>query len=201
VRPPCRHAKVHPLTKSGLRREILEKRLALTPADVSEKSDRICRRLVSDGPFRTAKTIGLYWPFKKEVGTESIFYTATREQKDVGFPRVLTDEKRIVYIAVSDLGTLAPGTYGIMEPPDDRDRLIPCDALDLVIVPGVVFDERGFRIGYGGGYFDRLLGDESLTAQTAGLAYDLQVIGRIPEENHDRRVDVIFTESRTIWCS
>jgi 5-formyltetrahydrofolate cyclo-ligase len=201
VRPPCRHAQGHPLTKSGLRREILEKRLALTPTEVSEKSDRICRRLISDGPFRTAKTIGLYWPFKKEVGTESIFYAATREQKDVGFPRVLTDEKRIVYVAVSDLGTLAPGTYGVMEPLDDRDRQIAYDALDLVIVPGVVFDERGFRIGYGGGYFDRLLSEESLTARTAGLAYDLQVIGRIPEEDHDRRVDVIFTESRTIRCS
>lgn len=173
----------------------------MTPSEVSTKSAEICRRLIADEIFGTAAAIGLYWPFKKEVITESIFYAATQEQKDVGFPRVLTHDERIVYISVLDLTTLAVGTYGIMEPPYDHERVIGYSALQLVVVPGVVFDERGFRIGYGGGYFDRLLAEESLTAKTAGLSYDLQVVGRIPEQDHDRRVDVIFTESRVIRCS
>ncbi len=88
-----------------------------------------------------------------------------------------------------------------MEPRRDHGRVVPYDELDLVVVPGVVFDERGFRIGYGGGFFDRLLGEKAFRARTAALAYDFQVIERIPEEEHDRPVQAVFTESRVIRCT
>jgi 5-formyltetrahydrofolate cyclo-ligase len=170
--------------------------------EVSARSEQICRRLISDEFFGQAATIGLYWPIKNEVITESIFCTAIGEKKKVGFPRAEMSAKRIVYSAVSDLALLTPGAYGIMEPrPDHGPAVVPYAELDLVVVPGVVFDERGFRVGYGGGFFDRLLSEKKFRARTAALAFDFQVIKRIPEQEHDRPVDIVFTESRVIRCA
>lgn len=189
------------MTKERLRKEILAIRLSMSSSEVSAKSEQICRRLVSDELFGKAAVIGLYWPLRNEVTTESVFCAAIGEKKEVGFPRVETGKKRIIYGAVPDLALLSPGAYGIMEPRRDHGRVVPYDELDLVVVPGVVFDERGFRIGYGGGFFDRLLGEKAFRARTAALAYDFQVIERIPEEEHDLPVQAVFTESRVIRCT
>jgi 5-formyltetrahydrofolate cyclo-ligase len=189
------------VTKSEIRKEILAQRFGLSDWQVSTKSDAICRRLISNGVFTRASVIGLYWPFRKEVLTQLIFETALSEHKRVGFPLARAEEHSIVYVAVDNPAEMRVGTYGIMEPRFIPDRVIRPEELDLIIIPGVAFDRRGYRIGYGVGYFDRLLTGNAVTATRAAPAFDMQIVDQVPHEDHDRRVDVIFTESRVIECS
>ncbi|MBN2224127.1 MAG: 5-formyltetrahydrofolate cyclo-ligase [Deltaproteobacteria bacterium] len=189
------------MTKNEIRKEILARRLGLSDSQASFRSEAICRRIISDDIFITASVIGLYWPFRKEVLTQSLFRTAVSERKRVGFPLVRADDHTITYIAVDDPAEMRTGTYGIVEPRFDVNRVIRPEELDLIIIPGVAFDRRGYRIGYGVGYFDRLLTGDAVTATRAAPAFDIQIVDRVPQKDHDRKVDIIFTESRVIKCS
>jgi 5-formyltetrahydrofolate cyclo-ligase len=189
------------VTKDEIRQEILTRRLGLSDTEVSEKSRAICNRLISDNAFAAASTIGLYWPIKNEVLTEPVVRAAASGHKRVGFPLVRAEDRALIYIEVDDPADMAPGTYGIREPRFVRERIIPVEELGLIVIPGVAFDTRGYRIGYGGGYFDRLLTGRSVTATCVAPAFDIQMVDRVPHEEYDRKVDVIFTESRVIMCS
>lgn len=189
------------MTKEEIRKKILSQRFKMSQREVQAKSEVICSYLISSKQFREAKIISLYSPIKKEVRTEDIFNAAIDKGKIVGFPVSDPKNLEITYFEVDGMSELLKGTYGIMEPPSDKERMINVSDIDLIIIPGVAFDERGFRIGYGGGYFDRLLGRDDIKAITMALAFDSQVVSKIPEESHDVRVDFIFTESRRIKCS
>lgn len=189
------------MTKDEIRKEILTRRLNMSDYEVSSKSEAICGRLISHDAFVTASVIGLYWPFKNEVMTEPVFRAAVFGQKRVGFPLVRAEDRTIIYIEVDDPADMSPGQYGIREPRNDPRRVIPVEEFDLIVIPGIAFDTRGYRIGYGGGYFDRLLAGPSVTAVRAVPAFDLQLVNRVPEEKYDKQVDVIFTESCVINCA
>ena len=189
------------MTKDEIRKEILTRRQGLSDSDVSLKSETICRRIISDEVFAAASVIGLYWPFRNEVLTEPIFRAARSGRKRVGFPLARTEDRAIIYIAVDDPSDMTTGSYGIREPHYIPGRVIPAEEFDLIVLPGVAFDTRGYRIGYGGGYFDRFFADRSVTATRAAPAFDIQMVDRVPHKEHDIKVDVIFTESRVIMCS
>ncbi len=189
------------MTKNEIRKEILARRFGLSDGQVSTKSEAICRSLISDGVFTKASVIGLYWPFRKEVLTQPVFRTALAESKRVGFPLVRAEEHAIIYIAVDDPAEMRVGTYGVTEPRFVPDRVIRPEELDLIIIPGVAFDGRGYRIGYGAGYYDRLLTGDAVTATRVATAFDIQIVDQVPHKDYDQRVDVIFTESRVIVCS
>jgi len=189
------------VTKDEIRKEILTRRQGLSDSDVSLKSETICRRLISDEVFAAASVIGLYWPFRNEVLTEPIFRAARSGRKRVGFPLARTEDRAIIYIAVDDPSDMTTGSYGIREPRYIPGRVIPAEEFDLIVLPGVAFDTRGYRIGYGGGYFDRFFADRSVTATRAAPAFDIQMVDRVPHKEHDIKVDVIFTESHVIMCS
>lgn len=188
------------MTKNEIRKELLSRRLDLSDSDVSFRSEAICRRLIADEVFTAASVIGLYWPFKNEVLTGGVFWAALSEHKRVGFPLVRAD-RLIVYISVDDPADMAAGNYGIMEPRFVPERVIPIEEFDLIVIPGIAFDDRGYRIGYGGGYFDRLLSGSGITATLSAMVFDFQIVDRIPNEEYDRKVEIIFTESRVIACS
>jgi 5-formyltetrahydrofolate cyclo-ligase len=189
------------VTKHEIRKEILDRRLGLSDSETTVKSETICGRLISDSAFVGASTVGLYWPFRNEVRTESIFRAARTGGKRVGFPLVRAGDRMIAYIAVDDPAEMSRGTYGIMEPRYVPDRVIRPEEFDFIVIPGVAFDERGYRIGYGAGYFDRLLAGDAVGATRAAPAFDIQIIDRVPHADHDEKVDIIFTESRVITCS
>jgi 5-formyltetrahydrofolate cyclo-ligase len=188
------------VTKDEIRKEVLRRRLAMDETEVSARSASICGRVISDDVFVTARSIGLYWPFRNEVLTRAVFREAVSGRKKVAFPVVNARKRAMDYITVNDQNELSEGAYGIMEPRFDPERRVGVEELDLIVVPGVAFDERGYRIGYGGGYFDRLLAGDVAGAKRAALAFDLQLVDRIPHEAHDTKVELIFTESRVITC-
>ncbi|MDI6824751.1 MAG: 5-formyltetrahydrofolate cyclo-ligase [Bacillota bacterium] len=177
-----------------LRRQVLEQRLALPAHRVAELSERVRAHLLSHPAWQACRAVLAYASFRQEVDTFPVLAAALTQGKELILPRVDRRRKRLDLLRVSDPGAdLRSGYQGILEP--DPARCPPVDAarIDLVLVPGVVFDRRGFRLGYGGGYYDRLLA--SLPgAVRVGLAFSLQVVDEIPALAHDLPVDILVTE-------
>ena len=188
-------------SKSSLRTDFLSRRGHLTRNEVLKKSEKICNNLLSHKIYRESNNIGSYSPIKKEVETRNIHSASTRERKRVGYPISITGAKKLLYYCVSDLDELHAGVYGILEPPEIDENLLPVEELNIVIIPGIAFDTSGYRLGYGGGYYDRLLSEQVFRAITVALAFEIQIVDTLPYEPHDTRVNLVITENRTIVCS
>ncbi|GEM_PF-24923 len=186
--------------KVKLRKEVLLERNKLTPEEIAKKSRTIAEKLFSLDEFIKAKTILFFASFGTEVETQSLIGKSLIQGKRVILPRVNKDKKKLDLYEIKDLKKLIPGSYGIPEPDPSQATLIEPEEIDLVIVPGIVFDEKGNRIGYGGGYYDRLLRKISRYKKTSfiGVAFDFQVRQTIPQEAVDRQLNFVVTEKRII---
>lgn len=165
-------------------------------------STRIHSRLFALPQFVSAKTVAFFVSFRSEVHTEAMIKEALSLGKVVGVPLTELSAKRLTFYRIDDYSAdLAPGTWGILEPKPDRARLIPLEEFELIVTPGVAFDLKGNRVGYGGGFYDALL--KSLTRQTpsVALAFEVQLVKNIPvTQTHDHPVDILITEQRIIDC-
>ncbi len=184
--------------KQILKSEIFERRKALSKSEIKEKSAKIKEKLYSLSEFKTSKNILLYVSFNNEVDTINIIKDLLiKKEKNVLVPYV--DKDKLIRISkINSFDDLEPKTFGILEPKKNKIRNFDIDELDLVIVPGIVFDKNGHRIGYGHGYYDKFL--EKLRKNTIkiGLCCDFQLIDKIPEEKHDVPMDIIVTEKRIL---
>ena len=129
--------------------------------------------------------------------TDSIFDKAIEDGKEVYFPKVMGNS--LSFHRVRDLGELRPGQYGIPEPPSGASSIEARD-LDLLLVPGVAFDQKGARLGYGGGYYDRIAGDVE-PGRRVGILYKFQLQKSIPTECHDIEVGTLVHEQGIVFCS
>ena len=181
--------------KSKLKQQIIEKLNSLSKEDVLEKSSRIKSRLFGILQYKKSKTAMFFASFKNEVHTHEMIKAALKN-KTVIIPKVLHDE--IEPSVIMDFGSLkAFGKFKILEPVEITK--IAYKKIGLVLVPGIVFDEYGHRIGYGFGYYDKFLRKVPKAAKI-GLAFNFQVVGNIPREEHDVPVDMIVTDKRIIKC-
>jgi 5-formyltetrahydrofolate cyclo-ligase len=181
--------------KQNLRAVLSEARSSLSAAYIGAMSTRVQQRVLSSQAYLAATKIVLYAPLRGEVETALIAADALRSHLRLYYPIVDREKRRIRFGAVFDLSELAPGAFGILEPAAagalEAGELGPA----LVCVPGVAFTPAAARLGRGGGYYDRLLTALSAEAVTAGLGYSFQLIDRLPEQLHDRRLDLVVTES------
>jgi 5-formyltetrahydrofolate cyclo-ligase len=185
--------------KKTLREQFLTKRKALSPSERDNKSDFIKHRLFSTPWYRSAQNILFYVSFNNEVDTHRMIKEALRNGKTVLVPKTNTRNNTICASQLLSWEDLATGAYSIKEPREECIRKVPASSVELLIVPGVVFDFCGYRIGYGMGYYDRLL-KETIHAHSIGLAFECQLIKSIPAEEHDEKVEMIITEDRSIQC-
>lgn len=149
--------------------------------------------------FESAKALLLYSSHKGEVHTESIIRSALSLGKRVALPAVMKESHGLGLYEIKSMDELAPGAFGILEPPKEQSREVKPEKIDIAVVPGVCFDRRGFRIGYGMGYYDKLLG--IIPGRKIGLAYSFQIVDAVPDEMHDVAMDEILTENGIISCS
>lgn len=188
--------------KDIIRKEILRLRNLINGEELEEKSSAIMRRLMDTEEFKASKTIMCYMDFKNEVKTVDFMKLCLMLRKRVAVPLVQKIEggrKELIACEVRDLDSeLEPGTYGILEPRKDAVREVPPDEIDLVVVPGVVFDLKKNRIGYGAGYYDRFLKKTRNDCSRIAVAFDIQIVDEVPVEGHDEQMGMIITESRII---
>lgn len=187
--------------KKQLRERILQQRNALSTEMRGEKSRAISQRLLSLPQFQSAQWIMSYVTFRSEVDTIPFIEASLVRGKRMVVPVVEKSTRRLLISEIRDIAReLVPGAYGIMEPAENFWRIISPQLLNLVVVPGVAFDLQGNRLGYGGGYYDRFLKTLSPGVSLIAVAFDLQVVEKIPAEHHDLKVHLIVTESRLINC-
>jgi 5-formyltetrahydrofolate cyclo-ligase len=181
--------------KKELRSIILTQRDTLSLEERRKKSESIHSRLFST-------TVALFVSFKSEVLTDSMIREALRLGKVVAVPFTDLRSNTLLLSSITDYpANLAPGTWGILEPKPDHLRPIALETMDLIITPGVVFDYRGYRVGYGGGFYDKLIRASEKKSIFVGLAFELQVVDEVPcDSAYDQPVDIIITEDRVIRC-
>ncbi len=178
------------MPKSEIRKAVLQQRLSLTPVQVHEKSQKIQKTVLGMPQWAQSQKIGLYSAVKNEVETTLLFMTALEQGKNIYFPRV---EQGLKFYEVEGPEDMQKGAWAILEPKNHCPPLGENESLDLVIVPGVVFDKFGNRIGYGKGFYDSVL--QKCCDYTVALGYDFQVLDSIPEDEWDIKVKKVISET------
>jgi 5-formyltetrahydrofolate cyclo-ligase len=193
--------------KKSLRALLLAKRDSITKENKKIKDSAIRKRLFSLEYFKEAKTILFYASFRSEAETLKAIQNTLKLKKRVALPVVDTEHKQLKLYEVHDISELSPGYMGIPEPVPSRTRSMGLNEIDIEIIPGIGFDVKGNRLGYGAGYYDKLLSHKSKRLSktkgritTIALAFEEQITEKIPSESHDIRVDLIVTEKRLIRC-
>lgn len=180
--------------KKELRQRILGLLKNQSAENRALKSRDIEEKLFGLPEFESAKTILFYASLKEEVNTYQMIRKSLHLGKSICLPRLATEKGHMGPALVSDLDSnLGKSRYGIDQPGPDAQE-VSLDDVDLVIVPGIVFDRQGNRLGRGGGYYDRMLSRLSSRANTFGLAFDFQIVDDLPFlESHDTAVSRVIS--------
>ncbi|HKK32903.1 MAG TPA: 5-formyltetrahydrofolate cyclo-ligase [Desulfomicrobiaceae bacterium] len=184
-------------SKAAIRKRLLTRRRALSADEIREKSLRILDNVCSLTAWTTARRILLYLPINGEVDTWPLLRTVWAEHRTALLPCCRSGEPGIMDIfEVQNEEQVKPGYCGIPEPDRSCCRLVEECIPDLAVIPGVGFDRQGYRLGYGGGYYDRFLaGQRTTRTLLAGLGYGLQLVKALPREPWDMPMDLIITET------
>ena len=175
------------MDKQALRKEIRDKKRAMTEAEIVAASQRLAELFVASEAYRQAKTIYGYLPYNQEVRTVPMLQQALADGKRVAVPKCYGDEMRFIYL--EDLSQVEKGYCGIPEP--IADEPIAEDETALVLMPGLAFDPQGHRMGYGGGFYDKFLEKEP-NHPTIALCYEFQMLEHLETEAHDIPVDTVL---------
>lgn len=179
--------------KNAIRNQMREQRQALSPALHAEKSESIRHRLEKLPAYQNAKKILVYVSAKDEVETHGFIKDSLAQGRHLYVPKI--QDTVLTICPLYRWEDLEPGTFGILEPSVPTEPARP-EEMDLIIVPGLAFDSRGHRIGYGKGHYDRLL--KSTRGYKVGLAFHEQVLETVPDEVHDVPLDLIITDKTLI---
>lgn len=176
------------MDKAAIRREILTRRQTMGQEDYRLQSALLLRRLAACELYRSCSSLYCYLSFGREVPTNPILEMALADGKRIAAPRVEDGQIRFYWLKAP--GDARPGFRGIPEPPEGAAQAN--DLTAPVLVPGLAFDHKGHRIGYGGGYYDRFLAREP-EHPTIALCFDYQIFPGLPTESYDIPVDLVMT--------
>lgn len=185
------------LAKSDIRKTILDKRNSISPLDIVNNSRIISNSVISTKEYQSSFSVGIYYSIGSEVKTFDIIKHSLENKKEIALPRVIDSTKIQFFKIMEDRFEkikFTKGKYGIFE--NSMSTTI-IDKIDLLIIPGITFDLKGYRIGYGKGYYDRFL-SLGKSKCIMGLSYESQIINEIPNNEHDIPVDIIITEKKII---
>ncbi len=182
--------------KKKIRKDILAVRNALPVEERERMSRDILSRFACLPMLPACKTVMIFLSFGTEINTDYIIEWLWEQNKNVLVPLCKPQTKEMAIFPITQFADVEPGYFGIREPKPDLRPPVAKEAVDLVCVPAVAFDRRGYRVGYGGGYYDRFLAD--LGVPRIGLAFSCQIIPEAPVDTYDQAVHGIITEAEWI---
>lgn len=186
-------------SKIDLRRKIVALREGIAPAERTRRGQLITDRLLALLNYQTARSVLAYMSFGSEFNTDNFVRRVLRDGKILHLPKINKAERRLDLYMVSNLEQdLLPGVWGIREPNPARCPPSNLPSIDFVLVPGLVFDRSCNRLGYGAGFYDRLLPSLNQSVSKVAAAFDEQVLQAIPVEAHDVRLNAIVTDREII---
>jgi len=193
-------AKGVPMEKTAIRKQMLQLRSQLRPRFIEDSARRMGGQIAALPAFRDANLVMLYHSYHNEADTMPLLNYCLKIHKRAALP-VTDDDFCLHAYELVRLGQLRSGSMGIPEPNPELCSLVDPSSIDLIVVPGAAFDVNGGRIGYGKGCYDRFLPQLRPDALVIGLAYDFQVLSRVPQSAGDRKVDLIVTEKGILELS
>ena len=186
--------------KIQIREDISQMMAALSESKIAEKTRAIEARLFEFANFLEAKIALLYVNGDYEVQTENIIKQSYAYKKIVVLPAFDPEKFEMNLMKVDQFAKeLVPGPRNVLEPNKNRCKTVPMERIDIAIIPGLAFDEKGGRIGSGKGYYDRLIPKLAITTRKVALTFEEQIVPQIPMESHDKHVDIIITDRRIIY--
>lgn len=190
--------------KKILRKEILYKRDNIENKGKINKDRIIANKLYESEYYKEVSKIFIYVSFGAEINTKIIINKALNDGKKIYIPRSDYKTKLMEAVQIKSLNELIEDSYGILSPNLENEPIDP-NELDLIIIPGVAFDKNGGRIGYGAGFYDRYLKritkDNHKRIPKVALAYDLQIVEKVPMYKEDMPIDYILSEKENIICT
>ncbi len=190
------------MTKRELRNNLRQQRNLLSEEEQTIWNEAIRERLFQTEVYQSCNAVLTFVSFQSEVDTHEIIKRAIQDHKRVYIPRVEANEME--FYEILDLSHLKPSKFGVLEPEGTENKFDYLQSSDtpFILLPGLVFDICGSRIGYGAGYYDRYLQKRAIIfSQKIALAYDFQVLDQIATEEYDVKVDAIITPTRIINCN
>jgi len=181
--------------KKQLRKYIQDKRDNLSLGLRKKKNKEITQKFLKTTDYLNSKNIFIYYPFRSETDTTIIIKKALKESKNIILPRVEGTLVNLYF--VNDVHTqLQEGSYKIIEPIPSSCTKAHVSDINLAIVPGVAFDRNLNRLGYGGGFYDKILRNLPQSIKKIALSFDIQIVPNIPVLDYDIKIDIIITESK-----
>jgi len=187
----------HQEEKTKLRSLFLAKREALNEALVKDLSCKISQKIFKFLLLQRFTKLAFYMAKGKEVSLSKAIGKFFVEGKKVYLPKTWLKERRLTFHRVYSFSDLVPGPFGLLEP-NPKNEEADLGSLEVIFIPGLGFDVKGYRLGYGGGFYDRVLRETS--ALKVGVCYSFQLVESLPVEPHDVPVDLIITESGIFRC-
>lgn len=186
--------------KQEIRSQVEEKIGSLSKKEIAEKYNLIEDQLFDFANFREAEVTLLYINKPLEVDTKNILVRCSELAKDIVLPLFSAENNGTKLYKVNNIKTdLKLGANSILEPDPDRCKPITIEDVDIAIIPGIAFDEKGGRIGTGTGRYDRIMPKLPATARKVACALEDQITQLVPMESHDKYVDIIITDKRIIY--
>ena len=186
--------------KQVLREQITSSFDALSKEAIKKKNLVVAEKLFNFANFLEAKIVLLYLHNDWEINSEGIIKRALEMHKIVVLPLISRDKPKIaLYKIDAPEKDIISDSEGHLMPDVGRCKKVPIDCIDIAIVPGLAFDEKGGRIGAGDSYYDHLIPRLPVTTRKVAVALEEQVVALVPMESHDKYVDIIITDSRIIY--
>ena len=187
--------------KIDLRKQHLERRSAISADVRAARDEKICKNILSSAVYRYADILLLYYPIKGEVNILPVMEAAVAAGKKVAFPRCRAEDHSMTFYYASSAADFEKGAYGLQEPLTHLPVFDPEENSGknvLCVVPAVVYDRRGYRVGYGGGYYDRFFG--KFKPASIGVAYEEFILRSVPHGRFDISVDGFVSERGIYAC-
>ena len=191
------------MDRNSLRKTKLAARDQMAPELRQQKSGQLLNLLTSHSVMTVATHLFIYVHFRSEVQTINLIRQRIASGKVVSVPVTLLAKSRLLAVQLTNPEIqLEAGCYGIPEPTPSRiaEATVDPATIDVVIIPGSVFDQSGGRLGYGGGFYDRFLSEAAPRATRVGVAFELQLVDQVPMEPHDQYMDILVTEQQIYDC-
>ncbi|BDH62166.1 5-formyltetrahydrofolate cyclo-ligase [Lysinibacillus sp. PLM2] len=187
------------MEKKALRNKIRQLLSEMNDLDYYRYSEIIADKLRNEGAIINAKTVALTISNKPEVDTYLIIEKMWGLNKRVVVPKCNPENRSMQFYEINHFSQLEKVYMDLLEPIPNETLSVEADDIDVIIVPGIVYDLKGYRIGYGGGYYDRYI--VNYKGKLISIAFDTQIVDKVPKESHDRPVDMIITQTKIINCS
>ncbi|MCR2820396.1 5-formyltetrahydrofolate cyclo-ligase [Lederbergia panacisoli] len=187
------------MDKKAIRKKYKDTLKSIDRITYEHDSYLIANNLFESNEWKDADIIGITISHFPEVDTWQLIRKAWKEGKKIVIPKCYPTEKKMEFRQITSFKQLETVFFGLFEPIEAETTKFNHRDIELLIVPGLVFNRKGYRIGFGGGYYDRFLTDFS--GATVSLCFSIQLLDNIPMENHDIPVKKIITENEIITCN